>query len=133
MMLIAMGIVLIALGCAIMSTSPWEGIVLIIMGIMLVLMGIMMLMMAMKMGAQAKALANQLQSAYGQQYQQENVDDCVQKAISNGTDPNACNSPNPDPHYGDSASDATGVQKAVNDERSAGAYYDDNGQPVFSQ
>jgi hypothetical protein len=121
MLLIAIGIALIAAGCA--STPVGWG--LIAAGIALVAMGMMMLQMAKQMGAQAQAMASQLESAYGQEYQQENVDACVNQAIANGTDPDACRSPNPDPHYGDSASDASGVQEAVHNERSANWEYDD--------
>jgi hypothetical protein len=119
--LIAIGVALIAAGCA-MSPVGWG---LIAAGVALVAMGIMMLMMAKQMGAQAQAMANQLQSAYGQEYQQENVDACVSQAIANGTSPDACRSPNPNPHYGDRASDASGVQEAVHNERSSNWEYDD--------
>ncbi|MBI5239518.1 MAG: hypothetical protein HY926_03535 [Elusimicrobia bacterium] len=128
MILIAIGIALIAAGCA-MTPVGWG---LIAAGIALVAMGIMMLMMAKQMGAQAQAMAQQLESAYGQQYQQENVDACVNQAIANGTDPNACQSPNPDPHYGDSASDASGVQQATSEERNSNWEYDD-GTPASQQ
>ena len=121
MILIAIGIALIAAGCS-MTPVGWG---LIAAGIALVAMGYMMLQMAQQMGAQAKAMEQQLESAYGQQYQQENVDACVNQAIANGTDPDACQSPNPDPHYDDSATDATGVKKATDEERSSNWEYDD--------
>ena len=119
-------IILIAIGIALMCSGWWPT---VIAGIIIFCIGIMMLMMAIRMGNQAKAMGDQLQSAYGQQYQKENVDACIDKAVADGTSPDACQSPNPDPHYSDSANDASNVQKSVNDERGSNWEYDD-GQPT---
>ncbi len=142
-LLIAIGIILIIIGACLIAIGSAmflgtgipliiAGIALIIMGAMLIAMAIMMLMAAQKMAAQAKAAAAALESAYGQDYEKQNVDSCVQQAVDNGTSPDACQSPNPTPHYTDSATDASNVQKSVKDERGANAEYDD-GTPVFQK
>ena len=94
MMLIAIGIILIAIGS---SMGLW-GWAVIAAGIALIAMGIMMLMQAMQMAAQAKALAEGIKAQYGQEYQQDIVDECMDQAVGSGTQPKDCNpSTRPDP------------------------------------
>ncbi|MDD5629450.1 MAG: hypothetical protein PHU21_10330, partial [Elusimicrobia bacterium] len=132
MILIALGLMLIALGIALMC-NPYTfgaGCAVLAAGVAVLAMGYMMLMMAKQMGAQAKAMGEQLSAAMGQQYEQENIQACVDQAVAAGTDPNACNSP----HNNDNThNDHTTISEDVEAERNSEAKYEDDGTPVFQE
>jgi hypothetical protein len=125
MILIAAGIALIAAGCA-CTPFGWG---LIAAGIALVAVGVMMLMMANQMASEAQSMSNALQSAYGQQAQQQDVNSCIQQAIANGTSTDQCNTPYNDNNTGNAP---TTVSQDVNAEQSSTFEYQ-NGQPASGQ
>jgi len=127
MVLIALGLCLIAIGIALMC-NPYTlaaGVAILAIGIMILAMGVMMLMMAMKMAAQAKALGAALAAAQGQQYEQQDVQDCLSQATANGTDPDACNST----YNNNTVNTNTTVSQDVTAERTSTYEYQD-GQPA---
>lgn len=84
--LMMIGIILIAIGAAM---GPF-GIPLVIMGVMMLMMGMKMLALAAALAGIARGLGDQIQKMFGQQNQNQIVNECMDQAIGSGTPPSQC-------------------------------------------
>ncbi|MBI5631066.1 MAG: hypothetical protein HY921_09295 [Elusimicrobia bacterium] len=111
-MMMMMGLALIAIGIALVATGFAAGVgwALIAAGAAMLLMAMMMLNQSKQMGEKGKQIAGQLANMENQSKQGEIMKSCIDQAVANGTDPDACQAEQ-------QQQPKTNVKKAVEEEQ----------------